>query len=393
MLKEYFVDLHIHIGAGSMGEPVKITASRRLNFANILKEALERKGLDMVGIIDSASPVVIRDIENLLERGEMEELAEGGIRYHDQLTVILGAEVESREENGGQVHYLAFFPHLKQIKEFSTIMEQYITNITLSSQSTGLNGKEIFQIVEAAGGFMIPAHAFTPHKSFYGNAFSTYQEIFTKEEWQRIPAIELGLSADSRLADYLPELGEKTFLSNSDAHSTGKIAREYNLIQMRRPNFKELKLALEKRKGRKVTSNFGLDPRLGKYHRTFCINCNKSFPLNEPVNSCPECGGDNIVTGVKDRVLIISGGGNSPSKDRPPYIHQVPLADIPGIGNKTLEKLLNNIGTEMDILHKTELSTLKKFVNDRIARNIDKSRSGELEIKPGGGGIYGKVVG
>ena len=50
MFREVFADLHIHIGAGSKGEPVKITASRRLNFENILKESLYNKGLDMIGI-------------------------------------------------------------------------------------------------------------------------------------------------------------------------------------------------------------------------------------------------------------------------------------------------------------------------------------------------------
>jgi len=50
-MRKIFADLHIHIGAGAEGKPVKITASRQLNFASILKEAEERKGLDMIGII------------------------------------------------------------------------------------------------------------------------------------------------------------------------------------------------------------------------------------------------------------------------------------------------------------------------------------------------------
>jgi PHP family Zn ribbon phosphoesterase len=51
-LNDYYVDLHIHIGAGSNGQPVKITASRKLNFANIAEEALLKKGLNMIGVID-----------------------------------------------------------------------------------------------------------------------------------------------------------------------------------------------------------------------------------------------------------------------------------------------------------------------------------------------------
>jgi len=274
MLKDFFVDLHIHIGAGGKGQPVKITASKKLNFANILKKSLNNKGLNMVGIIDCASPVVIEDIDNLLRDGIMEELEDGGIKYGD-LVIILGSEVESREKNGGQAHYLAYFPYLRNIKEYSTTMKQYITNINLSSQSTGLGAKEILKIVEYHGGILIPAHVFTPYKSFYGRSFESYQQVFTDDEWDRILGIELGLSADSYLGDYLSELKGKTFISNSDAHSLIKIAREYNLIRMKELNYQEFLLALKRIKGRKIVSNYGLEPRLGKYHRSFCPKCNK----------------------------------------------------------------------------------------------------------------------
>src|SRR5690554_6458065 len=123
MFKNIYADLHIHIGAGKNGQAVKITASRKLNFSNIIKESCHNKGLDMIGIIDSASPHVLNDIDKMLGDGEMEELKDGGIKYGD-LLVVLGAEVESREENGGQAHYLAYFPFLKNIKEFSHIMKQ-----------------------------------------------------------------------------------------------------------------------------------------------------------------------------------------------------------------------------------------------------------------------------
>jgi len=392
-MRDIFADLHIHIGAGAEGEPVKITASRKLNFASILMEAEERKGLDLIGIIDCCSPVVIRDIEHLMELGEMVELSGGGIKYHDRLVIIPGAELESREANGGQAHYLSYFPYLKQIKEFSSILTQYITNINLSSQSTGLNGKEIFQLVDGLGGVLIPAHAFTPYKGFYGRSFNTYQEVFSDQEWERIPAIELGLSADTEMADYLPELSDKSFLSNSDAHSLNRIAREYNQLRVEELNFRELIMALENREGRKVIANYGLDPRLGKYHRSYCPDCKMSFTEDRAVLKCPFCKKD-LIIGVKDRILLISKGNHSISpEDRPPYIHQIPLNDIPGIGSKTLEKLLLNFGTEMNILHRIEIDNLKKVVNPQVATNIEKSRSGRLLIKPGGGGIYGKVMG
>ena len=66
-MQEMFADLHVHIGRSENGKPIKITAARSLNFANIAKECAERKGIQIVGIIDCASPYVIEDIENFLE--------------------------------------------------------------------------------------------------------------------------------------------------------------------------------------------------------------------------------------------------------------------------------------------------------------------------------------
>ncbi len=392
-MNDFFADLHIHIGAGANGEPVKITASKSLTFPNILDEASQNKGLDMIGIIDCASPTVIRDMEKMLFEGKMEELPGGGIKY-EELVVIPGAEIESREKNGGQAHYLVYFPFIQNVKEFSDIMKQYITNINLSSQSTGLSGRQILQIVDTVGGIFIPAHVFTPHKSFYGRSFTTYSEAFSEEEWSKIPAIELGLSADSFLADYLKELSSKTFLSNSDAHSLPKIAREYNKIRMKKPDFEEFKMALNHTNGRRVTGNYGLDPRLGKYHRTYCLVCEETFTNDYSRITCPKCGSGDIIVGVKDRIMKISTQEKSNSPDnRPLYTHQIPLTDIPGVGPKTIKILLDNFETEMNILHKTSPKALEKVLGHRLACSIEKARSGNASIKIGGGGNYGKVMG
>ena len=48
----YVCDLHVHIGRASNGQAVKITASRDLTFENIAREAAERKGIDVVGVVD-----------------------------------------------------------------------------------------------------------------------------------------------------------------------------------------------------------------------------------------------------------------------------------------------------------------------------------------------------
>ena len=354
-MQEMFADLHVHIGRSEKGKPIKITAARSLNFANIAKECAERKGIQIVGIIDCASPYVIEDIEEFLKTGEAYEIKDGGIIYKDKVCIILGSEIETAEinDNGktGSAHNLCYFPNLADIKAFSKEMSKYIKNITLSSQRACISAYELVDIVEKFNGVLIPAHAFTPHKSFYGNCTSRLERIF-KEKFNKIFAIELGLSADTELADQISELETRTFITNSDAHSLPKIAREYNKILVEDISFKELLKALKNEDGRKILCNYGLDPKLGKYHRTYCETCDKPIEGEPPIFECPECHGTNITMGVLDRIVSIRDKEKSVSPvNRPPYVYQVPLTFIPGLGSKTIDKLLNTFETEMNILH------------------------------------------
>lgn len=392
---EIFADLHVHIGRSENNKPIKITAARSLNFANIAKECADRKGINIVGIIDCGSPYVQEDIDNFLQNGEAYEIKDGGIIYKDKVCIILGSEIETSEINDegktGSAHNICFFPTLADIKAFSTEMRQHIKNITLSSQRADISAYELIDIVERYNGVLIPAHCFTPHKSFYGNCTSRLQSIF-KEKFDKVFAIELGLSADTFLADEISELETRTFITNSDAHSLPKIAREYNKILVNDISFKELLMALKNEQGRKVISNYGLDPKLGKYHRTYCEICGKNIEGKAPVTVCDTCDSRNITMGVYDRIEVIKDKASTESpENRPPYIYQIPLNFIPGLGGKTIDKLLDSFGTEMNILHKATFDDIEAVVGKKLANSIVCSREGKVEITEGGGGIYGKI--
>lgn len=395
-MEEVFADLHVHIGRSENGKPIKITAARSLNFANIAKECADRKGINIVGIIDCASPYVIEDIENFLKTGEAYEIEDGGIIYKDKVCILLGSEVETSEvgRNGkcGAAHNVCFFPHLSDIKGFSKEMSRHIHNITLSTQRSDVSGYELIDIVEKYNGILIPAHCFTPFKSYYGNCVDRMKDIF-KEKFNKIFSIELGLSADTYLADMITELEDKTFVTNSDAHSLPKIAREYNKMLVNDISFKEVVKALKGEDGRKVLCNYGLDPKLGKYHRTFCDSCNQVIETKEPVAGCPFCGSDKVTFGVFDRIELIKDKEKSKSPaNRPPYVYQVPLTFIPGVGNKTIDRLLYSFGTEMTILHKLSKDDIEAVVGEKVANEIIASREGKMKIHAGGGGVYGKVT-
>lgn len=394
-MNEIFADLHVHIGRSESGKPIKITGARSLQFANIARECADRKGINMVGIIDCASPYVIEDIENFLKTGEAYEIEDGGIIYKDNVCIILGSEIETSEinEHGktGSAHNLCFFPKLSDIKAFSKEMESYIHNITLSSQRACISAYDLIDIVEKHNGILIPAHAFTPHKSFYGNCTDRLGKIF-KEKFDRVFAIELGLSADTFLADEISELETRTFVTNSDAHSLPKIAREYNKILVDGISFKELLKALKNEDGRKILANYGLDPKLGKYHRTYCEVCEKNIEGKPPVTHCDTCDSRNITMGVLDRIEMIKDKPETKSpENRPPYIYQIPLTFIPGLGNKTIEKLLDHFETEMNILHKLSKDDIEAVVGEKVANSIVNAREGNVHIHAGGGGVYGKI--
>lgn len=388
-LREYYADLHIHIGRTESGQPVKISGASNLTFHNIAREASERKGIDVVGIIDCHSPAVQEEIEGYLEQGIMEELDGGGIRYHNT-TVLLGSEVEVKEPGRGAAHLLVFLPDLASMKSFTVWMSKVMKNVRLSSQRIYVTARELQAETEARGGLLIPAHIFTPYKSMYGSAAERMSELLDPA---KLAAVELGLSSDTEMASYISELDGITFLTDSDAHSLAKIGREYNRIRMAKPTFRELALALQRQEGRGVTANYGLNPRLGKYHRTYCGACGSIVDEAELSTSrCHYCGSPKIVRGVMDRIFDIADRSEPVIGEyRPPYRYQVPLEFLPGLGPKSLNKLVARFGTEMNILHRAPLEEIAETAGASIAGMIGEARSGSLQVDAGGGGTYGRV--
>lgn len=387
MLKEIYADLHIHIGRTEKGKAVKITGSRNLTLKNILQTATSRKGLDLIGIIDCHSPQVIEEMEQLIHEGQASELSNGGVRF-ENTTLILGSEIEIYDQHcHGPIHVLCYLPTIEKMKAFSSWMATQLKNIHLSSQRIYCDGITLQQKVKELDGLFIPAHVFTPFKSLFGKGVKqSLTEVFDPN---LIDGIELGLSSDTYMVKGMSELAPYTFVTNSDAHSLGKLAREYQKMKVADANFEELKKVLHQKEGRTIVANYGLNPLLGKYHETVCADCGEQI-TEEGHTHCPYCGQQHLIKGVAKRIQELS---DAPSQQvaRPPYIHQVPLDFIPGIGPKTIDKLLDAFGTEMNILHKASLDELKVVLPEKLATRIDLARKGDLAITVGGGGIYGKI--
>ncbi|WP_100010734.1 endonuclease Q family protein [Lentibacillus sediminis] len=385
-MNTYFADMHIHIGRDITGKPVKITGAKSLTLTNILIEASRNKGIDLVGVIDCHAPAVQEELKQLLDEGKAQALAEGGFQF-EQVTLIPGSEIEVYDENcQGPIHVLAYFPDLASIGQFTDWLSVRMKNITLSSQRYYGTAKELQYKVKELGGIFIPAHVFTPFKSLYGKGVvRSLREVLDPD---LIDAVELGLSSDTSMADQIHELQAYTFVTNSDAHSLPKIAREYQEVAMKQPSFQEFYWALHHVEGRHISKNFGMNPELGKYHTTVCSNCLTALTPDAAI--CTACGSTKIVKGVFDRIQELKDTGEK-VQERPPYLYQVPLEYLPSVGKKTFEKLLQHFQTEMNVLHDTSLEELKKVVPEKLAWSIIHMREGKLNIQAGGGGKYGSI--
>ncbi|MDX8046063.1 endonuclease Q family protein [Gracilibacillus sp. S3-1-1] len=384
MLKNYFADLHIHIGRNIKNKPVKITASKDLTLTKIMKEASERKGIDIVGIIDCHAPTVCKELEKALEEGIAYELDDGGIQFN-QTTLILGSEIEIYDKHcKGPIHVLCYFPYLQNMKEFSKWLTSRMKNVELSSQRYYGEAVDLQAKTAELEGLFIPAHVFTPFKSLYGKGVSrSLTEVLNRN---LIDAVELGLSSDTEMADQIDELRSFTYLTNSDAHSLAKIAREYQQVLLQSPSFLELKKALKNEQGRKIVANYGMNPKLGKYYRTVCASCLSPYSGEQ----CDQCGSVKFIKGVSERIGELASESNR-KLDRPAYTYQVPLEFLPKLGPKTLDKLLDHFGTEMNVIHRVPLDELEKVVGAKLANMIIQMREGSLLLNEGGGGRYGTI--
>ncbi len=385
-MRTFYADFHVHIGR-ARGRPVKMAAAHSLTLANLLQHAADRKGIDLVTVIDGVCPPVQLEVKQLLQAGDLAYQPGGGLRYRDRLTVILGAEVEVAGPDGGAAHFGCWFADLETARDFADWLATVQKNPHLSSQRARVRAFELQEQVVKRDGVFIIHHAFTPHKGMYGNCVRRMREM-VNPAW--VDAVELGLSADTEMADCLDELAAFTFLTNSDAHSLPKIAREYNRLELATPSFAAVRDALHRRRRHRVAANYGLLPALGKYHRSACKRCGR--PWAPGAERCA-CGSDKVVLGVYDRLLQVRDRVEPVHpKHRPPYVHQVPLEFIPGLGPASRERLFAAFGTEMAILHQASLEQLEEVVGGEMARRIDAARRGQTRVLPGRGGIYGKLV-
>jgi len=390
-MKEFDSDLHYH-------GPYSVGVSKNM-LIPIIAEQAELKGLHLLSSADCLNGNWISHLkQNLVEE-------KNGIfkAKNKEINFVLGTEVQC----SNRIHHIIFLPDFNAVEEVRKKFSNYtreLDSVMGGRPRMKLNGEKITEIVLDAKGIIGPAHAFTPYFGIYAY-FDSIKKSYG-EQGKNISFIELGLSADTFLADKIPENRDYIFLSNSDSHSPWpfRLGREFNRIKLKEPSFKELKKALTEKEEKRIVLNAGLNPKEGKYHRTACQSCYIKYSLPEAEKlkwKCIECGKE-IKRGVVERIEMLSDGKSKSPDFRPDYIHLLPLQEI--IQNSLKIKLITSqkiqilwkkfveeFNSEINILVDEPIENLKKIDND-IAEKIDCFRQGLVLFEEGGGGKYGKPV-
>ena len=342
------------------------------------------KGLDLIGTGDAFHKKWLDIIKNSAD------YCGDGIYNCSGSDFVLTVEVEAKK----RIHHLIIIPDIDIAYELSDKLPSKNKSVD-GRPKTSLSGVELLELAHNYDCLIGPAHAFTPWTGMYKSFDSIYDCYEKKPDF-----VELGLSADTFMADCIGELKDFVFLTNSDAHSPWphRLGREFNQMELSDISFSAIKKAIKKRN---VKANYGLVPSLGKYHMTACSKCYKLHDPSTLTGMKCECGG-RIKKGVDFRISEISDFTTPHHPDfRPPYIHLMPLAEIissvhdKGVTTKFVQgiwnKLIDNFETEIKVLLTVSIEDIKK-IDSNVASAIDNFRNRSFDVVSGGGGKYGEII-
>jgi uncharacterized protein (TIGR00375 family) len=376
------------------------------------------KGITVLGTGDFTHPGWFKELQDKLEpdqEGLLKLKSEFKNKLIPDIPPLCRAEVRfvptaeisciySKNNRTRKVHNLIIAPNFSAVSKINSKL-QNIGNLTADGRPIlGLDSKDLLKIVIDASPecLFVPAHAWTPHFSVFGSesGFDSLEECF--EELSRyIYAIETGLSSDPPMNWRLSMLDNISLISNSDAHSPGKLAREGNVFNVKL-NYKEIIKAIKSRKGFLGTIEFF--PEEGKYHFDGHRNCGICLSPEETKKNkdlCPKCG-KKLTIGVMYRVAKLADRKKGFKPDSTlPYKSLIPLPEIisdvlgVGVNSKKVQgeykRLLEILGNEMYILQNISLDEIAKTAPSLMVEAIRKVREGKVEIYPGYDGEYGKI--
>jgi DNA helicase II / ATP-dependent DNA helicase PcrA len=306
----FHADLHVH-------SKYSRATSRDLDLEHLAAWAA-RKGISVVGTGDFTHPVWRAELKDKLVpaepglfrlRPEIERAIAAELPAACQATVrfMLSVEISTiykKGEKTRKVHHLIYAPDFTTVDRISERLAR-IGNIASDGRPIlGLDSRDLLEITLTSdpGAYFIPAHIWTPWFAALGSqsGFDSIKECYG-DLADHIFAVETGLSSDPPMNWRLSMLDRYRLVSNSDAHSPGKLGREATTFDCALDYF-AIRKALETGDGYVGTVEFF--PEEGKYHLDGHRKCGIKLSPRETLahgGRCPVCGSP-MTIGVLHRV-------------------------------------------------------------------------------------------
>lgn len=409
-------DLHIH-------SHFSRATSRDLDLPNLSLWA-QHKGVCIVGTGDFTHPGWRAELKDKLVPAPGEDglyvLREDLLRDVQrrvpaacQATVrfALTVEISNIYKKAGavrKVHNLVLVPSLDVADALSARLAR-IGNVASDGRPIlGLDSRDLLELTLASDpqSYLIPAHIWTPHFSVFGSmsGFDTIEACYG-DLTPEIFALETGLSSDPEMNWRWSALDRFTLVSNSDAHSPGKLAREANLLDIA-PSFQSMREALRTADPAQFLGTVEFFPEEGKYHLDGHRGCAARLTPDERARlsgQCPVCGKP-VTVGVLSRVEALAdrpeGDRTRPPRARP-FQRLVPLpetiGEALGVGSgsqavtRVFHRLLDRLGPELHVLREAPLEDIARVGGALVGEAVRRVRAGELHIAAGYDGEYGTV--
>lgn len=409
---KFVADVHLH-------SHYSRATSKNLDFEHLSKWA-QLKGVHVVGTGDIAHPGWLQEMKDKLEPAE-EGLFQIKPAYAKEVSsevfpacqapvrFMLAGEISSiykKNDKVRKIHNVIFAPTLEAVEKIQAALEK-IGNIRSDGRPIlGLDSRDLLEIILDIDpqNYLIPAHIWTPWFALLGSksGFDSVEECF-EDLTPHIFALETGLSSDPPMNWRVSALDGYTLVSNSDAHSPPKLAREANLFdtELSYPAFFE---ALKTGDPNHFLGTLEFFPEEGKYHYDGHRKCGIRW---EPQTTlahdaiCSVCG-KKVTVGVMHRVETLADrpDGDLPAR-RHPFRSLIPLpeilSEVYGVGpnskrvRQNYESLLARLGSELSILLDIPLEEIEQAGGTLLAEGIRRVRRGEVTIAAGYDGEYGVI--
>ncbi len=382
------VDLHVHSGqAGGASESMTLPT---------IAWVARRKGVDVIGTGDCLQPDRLREIQvTLVETGsgfltmrlEAEEACRQTLppRLRRPLHFVLSTEVccaPAGTPRFGGLHHLIYFRSIESVRRFQSRVASF-GDLRVGRPSLGLSSKELLALVieHGDGCELAPAHVLSPWYSTLGSVSggTSIRDVFG-DLASRLLAVEMGATSTPLMCRRISALDACNLFCCSDAHSPGRVGREYTLLDIE-PSYAALMSALRDPSSRHIRGFVKFPVEFAGYYRNYCGVCRRAFD-----GTICLCCGRRLTIGSHDRLETIADRrdprippGAPPVRQLLPLIEWIAL--FMGVGEQSEGvkrfhgRLIDALGHERYILTEAPLDEICAASTLGLARVIVAQRS------------------